>query len=433
MSAALALLLLTAAGVVVVRALDPSARGVFLAAMACLYGSGVVYAALLLLALLRVPWTGMLAGLGVAGIAAIAWVFRRRPQPDPPPAPALRWTWIDAVTAAVVSIYAVRATFTAPSHWDFWSIWGLKGKVFFEARSIDWKFLTGEWTSFAHPDYPLLLPLNFVWVSLPGGEWDERWLGVLYVAWAVALLLIVRWLAAAEAGSLEASAIALASAAFILQKQIGLAEVPLIAFGAAGVLFVRRGLSRASPVSLRHGAVLLGLAASTKNEGMALLVAVAVAMLIAGARRQVGSLWPALALTLPWLIVRIACGLPTDIASGSPLARLASRLGDLHHVAWALLRGLPAPWLWAAMAVGAVIAGRQLWEREKFTLLTMMLLCGFFVLSYLVTHLDAAWHIATSWLRLAPQLGVPLVFVVMLGVAPGIRSDVPRTTSETPR
>jgi len=49
--------------------------------------------------------------------------------------------------------------------------------------------------------------------------------------------------------------------------------------------------------------VLLGLAACVKNEGIALLVSVALALLFAQ-RRNVRRLWPAVAIAAPWLLLR---------------------------------------------------------------------------------------------------------------------------------
>ena len=60
------------------------------------------------------------------------------------------------------------------------------------------RFLAALPNDFSHPDYPLLVPLNFDYAALLGGGWSDRWLGLLFVAWGAALTLIARSLAARE-------------------------------------------------------------------------------------------------------------------------------------------------------------------------------------------------------------------------------------------
>src|ERR1051326_5399770 len=63
------------------------------------------------------------------------------------------------------------ATIARMWEWDFWAIWGLKARTFFEFGTIDWRFLQSPWNDFAHPDYPLLVPFNYVYASLTAGVW----------------------------------------------------------------------------------------------------------------------------------------------------------------------------------------------------------------------------------------------------------------------
>src|SRR5207248_1695527 len=144
-----------------------------------------------------------------------------------------------------------------------------------------WHFLESLWNTFAHPDYPLLVPLNYDFAALLNGGWNDRWLGLFGVAWAIALALVARSLAARETSTLFASLLTLLVAALGFSRYIGLAEGALIAFGGAGVLFMRRALLDDDAAAWRHGALMLGFAANCKNEGLALLVAVTIALLAA--------------------------------------------------------------------------------------------------------------------------------------------------------
>src|SRR5204862_5149758 len=99
--------------------------------------------------------------------------------------------WLDVPTLVAILGFAFFATAAPLWEWDFWAIWGMKARVFLERGAIDWRFLESPWNSYVHPDYPLLVPLNFDFIALLNGSWSDRWLGLLSVAWAVALLLII--------------------------------------------------------------------------------------------------------------------------------------------------------------------------------------------------------------------------------------------------
>ncbi|MGZ8853400.1 MAG: hypothetical protein ACXW2X_08385, partial [Thermoanaerobaculia bacterium] len=325
---------------------------------------------------------------------------------------------IDLLTIVILALYARYATLSRPTHWDFWAIWGLKGRVFYEARGIDWHFLASRWNLFAHPDYPLLLPFNYSYFALVGGGWNDRWIGVLFVAFGAALLWIVRAEAAREVGPHAAATMALAAAAFAFAPQIGLADGPLIAYSGAALLMIRRALLSDDSALLRNGAILLGLAGSTKNEGIALCVAVVIAMIASRvALRRVAQLWPAAVLIAPWLILRAAHAIPTDLAAGGAAARLTARLSALPQLATAMLETLSYRYLWGLLLLSLLIVPLRLVRREKFVLITVFIQFLFFSAAYLVTPLDAAWHVASSFGRISTQLGAPFLYVVMIMLA----------------
>src|SRR5437660_1137669 len=80
------------------------------------------------------------------------------------------------------------------------------------------------------------------------------------------------------------------------------------------------------PAHVALGAVLLGLAASTKNEGLTLIAAAAIALLFSGRRRDILRLWPAIVIPLPWLIARSLHKLPMDIVAGSVFDRITAHV-----------------------------------------------------------------------------------------------------------
>jgi hypothetical protein len=411
-----AILTLVVLGLPAALALDRSARGLVLLGVSFLYGSGIIFFVLLGFSVAGSRWSvigvtiGALLIWSILGIVALRRNGPRTADREPRP------HWLDIATLLTVIGYALYATVAPLWEWDFWAIWGLKARVFFEFGGIDWHFLESRWNTFAHPDYPLLLPLNFDFVALLQGSWSDRWLGALFMAWGLALLCIVRGLAARESSTVPAAVITLTAASLAVSRYIGLAEGPLIAFGAGAVLFLRYALLHDEPAAWRHGAVLLGLAANVKNEGIALMVAVAVAVLIVRPRALV-RLWPAVAIAAPWLILRATHDLPTDIATGSVASRILYRLPFTGEILVFLSRHLYEPWFWAVLLIGLVIAPATLRRREAFVLITTLVQLVFYVGSYYATPHDARWHVVTSWPRLTDQIALPITYVVILMLA----------------
>ncbi len=414
----IAILSITVLGLPVTLAIDRGARGLLLLGTAFLFGSGLVFLVLLALSMLHVQWTAVTATIGLLGcsVAGFLWVRRSTQQPRNQATQQLRFHWLDIPTLIAMIGFTLFATAAPLWEWDFWAIWGMKARVFLERGGIDWRFLESPWNTYVHPDYPLLVPLNFDFVALLNGGWSDRWLGLMSVAWAAALLLIVRDLAARESSVLPAALITLTITGLAASRYPGLAEGPVIAYGVAGVLFVRRALQLDDTAAWRHAALLLGFAANVKNEGVALLVSVVIALLIVRAR-HVLRLWPALALAAPWLILRATHTLPTDIVSGSAMSRILQRLPYAADILMFVARRLYEPWFWAAVLAGLVIVPAAARRREAFVLLVTLIQLAFYVASYLATPHNLRWHVATSWSRLTDQIAIPITYVVFLMLA----------------
>jgi hypothetical protein len=414
----MAILSLAVLGIPIVLAVDRSARGPLLVGTAILYGSGTMYLILLTLSVAYIRWTLIavtIASLVVFCAAAFVARFRGGASGN-----ATKPHLLDLFTLFTILCYAMYATLAALWEWDFWAIWGLKARTFLEYGGIDWHFLESPWNTFAHTDYPLLVPLNYDFVALLNGGWSDRWLGLICVAWAVALVLVARSLAARAATPFFAALVALLVAALGFSRSVGLADGALIAFGGAGVLFIRAALRDDDDAAWRHGAVLLGFAANCKNEGLALLVAVTIAVVPASWPR-VRKLVPAYVLAVPWLILRAAHTLPTDLAEGSALSRLLARLPHAFQILVYLAEQLPKPWFWVAIMVGILLGPAAARRRERFIFLVTAIQFLFYVTAYLATPNDLRWHVLSSWSRLTTHLAVPITFAVFLMLANSLR------------
>jgi hypothetical protein len=427
-STLVAILGLTLLGVPITLAVDRRARGALLAGLSLLYGSGAIFLVLLALSAVHVRWTPAIVAAAALAVFAIAAMVAMRQPASGGRRPAARPHVIDLLTLGMLACYSLYATLAPLWEWDFWAIWGLKAKVFLEVGGVDWRFLESRWNIFAHSDYPLLVPLNFDFVALVAGGWSDRGPGLLFVAWGAALLLVARALAARETTPLLAALLTFALTALSLSLDLGLAEGALIAFGGAGVLLVREALREDDPATWRHAALMLGFAANCKNEGMALIVAVTLALLAVSwsrerSRARMPRLWPAFALAAPWLVLRVAHALPTDIVGGSVISRLVERLGDASEIFAFLAARLHRPWFWAAIFAALLVAPAAARRRERFVLVVTAIQIVLFASAYFVTPYDVRWHVITSWARLTGQVAVPIAFSVFLMLAESLRGE----------
>ena len=376
-----------------------------------LYASGIVFLALELLSLAGLGWSRLSVLIAIAVLFAGAASLPQPPQTKTRPSP------LDLALAAYAAAYASFAVASPPWVWDYWALWGLKARTFFEHGGIDFRFLAEPRNAFVHPDYPQLVPLNLAFPAILGGAWDDRWLGFLFVAWAVAAALVVRDLAARELPPHAASAAALAVLALTASRYVGLAETPLIAFATTGLLFTRRALLGDAWARV-PAAILLGLAASTKNEGLTLLLAMASALLLFARRLLVIPALGAL-IAVPWLITRAAHDLPVGLAAPGVFDRFAERLPHLGLDATKLLERMDNPWLWALIVAALLFA-----RRERFLVTVVLLQLAVFLAVYLTTPPDVVWHIETSWGRLSRQLLAPAAYAALAALAA-------RSTDET--
>ena len=358
-----------------------------------LIGAGVSFALLLLESLLHIPWTRLGVVVPLLLIAVSGIMVRRHELRVTIP----RLHWLDLITLAVIAGYARFATMAPTPEYDFIGIWGVKAKEFFVARGIDWAWLANPFNEFAHVDYPLLVPLSFDLQMLVDGSGP----GLMNVAFGVAALLMLRGFLAEEIAAPWMLALAtLALAWTALSPWIGLAEGPLVAYGTAGLLLIRKG-------EVERGAVMLGLAASCKNEGLTLIVA---AMIAAWSIRR---FWPAL-IAAPWLVLRSVHHLQTDLTSGPILPRVVEHLSHpLPMLRAMFVYSLGKPLFWSGIFLALLLGFRQL-RRERFLALAIALQLAFFIGAYLVTPHDVTWHVRWSWERIVTQLAAAMGFLAVV-------------------
>lgn len=376
-------------GIPLARLCDARLRGPALAGASFLLGAGAAALHLFALSLLHIAWTRTSVLLSLVPLLAMAIFFTRR---VPFARSEVRFEWPDLITIAIVIAYALFALWAPPFEWDFYGIWGLKGHELFAARGIAWDALQ---TNLSHPDYPLLVPLLFDFVAVVTGGWNDRAFGLLYIALCASVIAIVRGFFADEVRWPALATLAVAFPA--LNVWVGLAEAHVMAYGCAGLFCIRKD-------STRLGAILLGLAAWSKNEGLALIGVSAITLFLATRSiRRVIVLWPAIAVIAPWLIVRATLKLPTDFMEGSMLDRILQRTP--REVIRAFIASPPdQPWFWLAVLVTVLVFIVDAFRREAFLLFALTLQLGLFFAQALATRWDFAAHVSLTLNRLPHQV-----------------------------
>ncbi len=409
------LALALAVGFPLARLLDDDGPWSRVGGVGLMLGFGVSTALLCVL-----PWSraALIGSMIVIAVAATGLVWHRRPRrrveagvPDASEAVSIPLLALYAIAILALAGYALYATIAPPPEFDYLADWGLKARAFFEIRSIDWQLLGRAIPRDTHPDYPLLLPLLYDVIAVIRGAWSDLYLGLVHVAFALALLLVVHGSAIEETRSrMVAAFLTAALVPLAATPWMGMAEGPFIAFATAALLLLRSG-------KVTAGSLLLGLAASTKNEGLVLIAAVAIGLVFARRARDIPRLWPAVAIALPWLVVRTMHGFGSDLAGGGVFARIAAHLADPLLFLRALSSAsLGKPFFWIALAFGIVLASTALLARERFLLTTLFVQFVCYVGAYLASPYDLVWHVTYSWERLVAHLTPALTFVVLLAL-----------------
>jgi hypothetical protein len=363
-----------------------------------LLGTGICAATLVVL-----PWSRWIVIAAILLVAAIAWTKSATERAR---------SYGALLVLALLAGYALYATVAAPAEYDYLTNWGFRAKAFFEVRTIDWRLLENPPDSSVHADYPLLLPLTYDFIAVLRNGWNDAHFGIAHVAFAAALLLVIHASSLQETRSRIAAAfIAAALIPFAATPWIGLAEGPFIAYATASLLVIRRG-------DVTLGAILLGLAASTKNEGLTLIVAVAIGLFCAGRKRDVLRLWPALVIAMPWLIARLLLRVPTELVAGGVITRMIEHARDPAGFLAALASfHLGKPLYWMGLAAGIAITFRTIITRERFVLIALFVQFAAYLGAYLATPFGVMWHITWSWERLVAHLTPALTYVVLVHLA----------------
>ena len=328
---------------------------------AVLWGVVLMGASLAVLDVAGIRWTP--AALALPAVAAAVAGFFAHPAVRPSRHRERAW---GAAAAAAVAARAFAVAAVPAFGWDFRYSWGLKAKVFALAGRHDFAWLVRPPDWLAHPDYPPLWPDLIASGVVFGG--DPATAAVAWQALFVVGIAAACWECSTPAPA-PVRALAATAGAWIpvvLTPTVaysGYAE-PLIAFGiSAGVVALLRAISghRGAWVTAAAACAVL---ATTKNEGIALATALAIAAWRTAPRRA------ALAITLAtlgsvacWRIAATLHGVQGYMSVLSP-GWAGSRLLHLPGELWAVTTPTHAALFVALAAALAAVRGsdaRPIW------------------------------------------------------------------------
>jgi hypothetical protein len=330
-----------------------------------------------------------------------------------------------ALGGVLYSIQALAQPMAGP---DFWAIWGLKGKVIFQLDAIPAHLFEDPALYFAHPEYPLLLPLTFAAVAKTAGGWNDSALALLYPVWQLATVLAVVGFLRRRADALAAAASGCLVAWFAplyCSASIGVAEVPL-AFGI--VLLSTAALDLVDTLSmaalLRFGVAGL-MCSNLKREGL-LFATLLVAMLMLmrrPTRERLRLAYAYLPILCTDLTLRVA-GLPLwgrDFRFQALMPGHWTELGARLEQAVATVASMPtrASLLFAAAVAVALLLGRRSFADWLLVPLTAQWVAYWIAIS--LSSFGVGWLARTAFARISDAL-VPAVILVA-GVRVSLRSQ----------
>lgn len=323
---------------------------------------------------------------------------------------------------SVEVIYAFfRALIKPIEAYDAIAIYAIKSKIFFLAKAIPADFFSGMIHSFPHPDYPLNIPLAETFLYMCMGALNEQLVKLIFPIFFVGILALLYYAIRRFASKTYALLFTFMLATvpqFNAYAANAYQELPLAFYYFASAIFLFDWLEDRSEIrKLVLSAVMAGLAAWTKNEGLMYciinLFLVASFCLFDRKESPLRSLsYPILyisisfAIAIPWTYIKHKYGISNEeinLANLNP-AYLAGQLHKIGPVFYELQKQLfgPKKWniLWpVAIAAGLYYHRRLLSGRQRYMTVSILLsMCGY-VVFYMISYVDVVFFASKTWSR----------------------------------
>jgi hypothetical protein len=374
--------------------------------------------------------------------------------------------WTAAGPAAALALFLVgAATFGLASacwphgDWDAWGIWNLHARFLYRGGA-QWTNFLSEHLSWAHRDYPLLLPACVMrsWV-FAGGETvaGPIWVAFVFMAGTALLLFSGLALLSGKLCASLATIVLVATPFFMGHAAAQYADVPLGFFYLATVvLFCLAGRAREAPGLLALAGLACGMAAWTKNEGLLFMVSALLARTwilakTSGMRTCWRQMRPFVAGLLPVLLIilffKIQYATPNDILGPAGRQSAMERVLTPSRYAtianWFLSQSLafgkwdelqffpisPVPLLLGALVLFGIKPDVKDLSGPRTAAWTLGLTLAGYLFILLITPKPLEWQLSSAGGRLLLQLWPSALFVLFMVLRDPLRGMSSRCDS----
>jgi len=306
--------------------------------------------------------------------------------------------------------------------WDSWVTYALKAREIVLENSITPHVYADASRVVTHLDYPLLLPLVEAWTFGWANSLEDRLAGIVSVGFFMSLLGVA-FLALQRRGVQRTPALALVALLSSLTYVNGaasavFADLPLAVFALIASIYAIVWLETRSPGALYIAALAAGLMPWTKREGVILLGALGVVLLLIGWRTRAAWLavaafvLSALILSGAWWLLVARDSIPSADFSSITLVTLQMNLARLPSILYhSLIRFADPDWLGLWLIVAGLVLLKHVRHRWNDILLdTLLLYIVLILFSYIFSDfVPFQQHVVSSIDRIAAQIAALLV------------------------
>jgi len=386
--------------------------------------------------------TGIPVTFGVVTLAALIpalFILRKVPTMA-----REKMTWARVILILLIlfnfSLVGLEAVSSGIKSVDGFHIWGLKGHNLYRAIDKPFAEMAEATTATIGSDYPLLVPLSEVWVSLGLGRWDDLWVKILFPLFMMSFLLIfycgLRQFMGDPAAIFFTFLLSTVSFLSRLSTHNG-ADVPLMYYYSSSVIFMVIWFKNRESFWLMMSGVFTALCMWTKFEGIPLAgLNLFVFALFCGLNRDVvienraavvGFLT---VITAGFLLVsgyRILLNKPyanNITLNKDTLINFFPNLVRLKEIGYRFqkeLFGAPNKWnLVAYVFMATLVFNTRKCLRRPYVYLLMFIVLNFamYAAIYIATNFGLLYHLESTWTRMFLHFMPLLLFFASIVLAP---------------
>ncbi|MBI5560888.1 MAG: hypothetical protein HY883_06400 [Deltaproteobacteria bacterium] len=304
--------------------------------------------------------------------------------------------------------------------------------MFFTDGKVSRDFLLNGSFNYAHPDYPLLVPLSVAWLYTCLGRVNDQLAKVIYPLQYLSLLMVFHYMAEKASSRRNASLftallaltpiVTIHAGGLPSRDFVGYADLTLsIYFAGAGGFFYLYIVAE-DRFFLIISALFLGMGAWTKNEG---LVFALIGGGLAGAyllrkKRTPEILTAACILVIlaaPWLVYKVYLNITSEYAGNMKIAAVRSNINRLPFILAGMKYNMFGNialynFTWYGYALTSLMNWRGFFRNRLIFLHAMLFLqFGAYIFVYIISPSDINWQISTSLDRLILHM-VPFALLI---------------------